>query len=85
MEINYAQQPNLDQDAHGKQISQMSNSEIRSLAKNLVSLAGTKFSAEEKKSDSSSQEPLGAIERAMRRHPGLTREKAQAMFDEFGG
>jgi len=32
----------------------------------------------------SPNEPLDAIERALRRHPGLTRAKAQEMADEFG-
>ena len=29
-------------------------------------------------------EPLDAIERALKRHPGLTRAEAQEMADEFG-
>jgi len=29
-------------------------------------------------------EPLDAIERALMRHPGLTRAEAQEMADEFG-
>lgn len=29
-------------------------------------------------------EPLDAIDRALKRHPGLTRAEAQEMADEFG-
>jgi hypothetical protein len=87
MNENSAQQSNLDQDAHDERVAQMSREDIAALAERLSSLARSKSQSTEPQMDEQDYFSPGrfdAIERAMHKHPGLTREKAQQMMDEFG-
>lgn len=83
MKSDYAQQQNLDQEIHDKN---MKGRDLSQLAKNLNALMDSKEkdSLQAKRDDSSSVGSLDAIERTMLRNPTLTREKAEAMARAYG-
>jgi preprotein translocase subunit SecA len=87
MEDESAQQQNLDQDAHNDWLMKLSDEKLKLLAKELNSLMDSKqpvSSPQKSVTESSSPEQLSAIERAVKRHAGLTPEKAQEVADAFG-
>jgi len=87
MNTEPAQPSGTDQEAHDREAAKLSRSEIETLAKNLAELARSKGLADSTAgiaSASSSSAGYDAIERAMQKHPSLTREKAQEMADAFG-
>lgn len=84
-----SQQRNLDQEKHDKWLRSQSEATLTRLANNLGTLMREKETPgvtpfESKNSSSSPRESLDAIERAIQKHPGLTREVAQELADYFG-
>jgi len=85
-----SQQRNLDQEKHDKWLRKQSANDIRQLVDNLGNLMRQKDKVHAgngsrlKANLNDSGEPLDAIDRAMQKHPGLTREEAQAIVDAFG-
>ena len=85
-----SQQRNLDQEKHDKWLRKQSANDIRQLADNLGNVMrqkdklGAGDGCRLKADLNDSREPLDAIDRAMRKHPGLTREESQAIVDAFG-
>ena len=87
MEDESALQQNLDQDAHNDWLMKLSDEKLKQLAKELDSLMDSKqpvSSPQKSATESSSPDQLSGIERAVKRHPGLTPEKAQEVADAFG-
>jgi hypothetical protein len=84
-----SQQRNLDQEKHDKWVRSQSEATIKQLANNLGALmrdeetpSVTQF--ESKNSSNAPRESLDAIERAIQKHPGLTRKEALELADYFG-
>jgi len=85
-----SQQRNLDQEKHDEWLRKQSANDIRQLVDNLGNLMrqkdklGAGNDKRLKANSNDPSEPLDAIDRAMQKHPGLTREEAQAIVDAFG-
>jgi len=85
-----SQQRNSNQENHDKWLRKQSVNDIRQLVDNLGNLMrqkdnlGVGNGSRLKANLSDSRKPLDAIDRAMQKHPGLTREEARAIVDAFG-
>ena len=85
-----SQQKNLDQEKHDKWLRKQSANDLQKLVDNLGNLMhqkdklGAVNDNRLKANSNASREPLDAIERAIQKHPGLTREVAQEIVDAFG-
>lgn len=84
-----SQQRNLDQEKHDKWLRSQSTTTLKNVAVNLGTLMrekdASKITQLRSKNDLSPPgKTLDAIERAIQKHPGLTREEAQEIVDAFG-
>jgi len=84
-----SQQRNIDQEKHNKWLRSQSKATINKLAGNSGELMREKdmrqlIQPESKNALHPSSGALDAIARAIKKHPGLTREDAQEIVDAFG-